>query len=149
MENDYHCVEMVIILSKTYYILKDNKTKIYILNLLLDNKIFQIKEFWEELLIYSISKEVAKSNKREATVIKNENSFKTKNENIIFSQLLSLIDNMFDFELNANLIKEIIEPKIIFYKIGDPLRDTINEVIETKIKSKEEEKSKKEKENRK
>ena len=149
MENDYHCVEMVIILSKTYYILKDNKTKIYILNLLLDNKIFQIKEFWEELLIYSISKEVAKSNKRETTVIKNENSFKTKNENIIFSQLLSLIDNMFDFELNANLIKEIIEPKIIFYKIGDPLRDTINEVIETKIKSKEEEKSKKEKENRK
>ena len=145
IENDYHCVEMVIIFSKTYYTLKDNKERIYILNLLLDNKIFQIKEFWEELLIYSISKEVSKSNKRETSVSKNENNFKTKNENIIFSQLLSLIDNMFDFELNPNLIKEIIEPKMIFYKIGDHLRDTINEVIVTKIKSKEEEKNKKSK----
>ena len=42
---------------------------------------------------------------------------------------------MFDFGLNDILIKEIIEPKVIFYKIGDNLKDTINDVIASKIKS--------------
>ena len=64
-ENDYHCVELVIILSKTYYILKDKKTKIYLQNFIIDNQCFKTKDFWEELLIYAVSKEIIKSNKRE------------------------------------------------------------------------------------
>lgn len=64
-ENDYHCVEMVIILSKTYYILMDKKNKIYIQNLILNNECFKSKTFWEELLVYSISKEVVQSVKRD------------------------------------------------------------------------------------
>ena len=135
-ENDYHCIEMVIILSKTYYRLNNKNTKIYLQNLILDNKYFKAKEFWEELLIYSISKEVVRSNKSDKTVVKNENKIKSKNDNIIFSQILSLIDNMFDFGVDDNLIKEIIEPKIIFYNIDNNLRNTINDVIESKIKSK-------------
>ena len=136
-ENDYHSIEMVIILSKTYFMLKEGSRKIYLQNLILDNKYFKVKEFWEELLIYSISKEVLRSNKNDTTVKnkENEKKLKTKNENIIFSQILSLIDNMFDFGLNDILIKEIIEPKVIFYKIGDNLKDTINDVIASKIKS--------------
>ena len=135
-ENDYHCVEMVIILSKTYYILKDKKNKIYLQNLIIDNKYFKLKDFWEELLLYSISKEVVRGNKRENISNEKEEKLKTKNENIVFSQLLSLIDNMFDFGVDENLIKEIIEPKIIFYKIGDKLKATINDVIESKCKGK-------------
>ena len=136
-ENDYHSIEMVIILSKTYFMLKEGSRKIYLQNLILDNKYFKVKDFWEELLIYSISKEVLRSNKNDTTVKnkENEKKLKTKNENIIFSQILSLIDNMFDFGLNDILIKEIIEPKVIFYKIGDNLKDTINDVIASKIKS--------------
>ena len=133
-ENDFHCIEMVIILSKTYYILKDTK-KIYLQNLIIDNSKFKTKEFWEELLLYSISKEVARSNKE------TDNKLKTKNENIIFSQLLSSIDNMFDFGLDDNLIKEIIEPKITYYKISDNLKDTINDVIVSKIKAKNDKKN--------
>lgn len=133
-ENDFHCIEMVIILSKTYYILKDTK-KIYLQNLIIDNSKFKTKEFWEELLLYSISKEVARSNKE------TDNKLKTKNENIIFSQLLSSIDNMFDFGLDDNLIKEIIEPKIEYYKISDNLKDTINDVIVSKIKAKNDKKN--------
>ena len=144
-EKDYHCIEMVIILSKTYYILKDKKTKVYLQNLIIDNKYFKVKEFWEELLIYSISKEVVKSNKNEKIGREDEKKLKTKNENIIFSQLLSLIDNMFDFGVEGDLVKNIIEPKITFYQIGGTLKDTINDVIVSKIKelnknNKEEEK---------
>ena len=128
-ENDYHCVEMVIILSKTYYILMDKKNKIYIQNLILKNECFKSKDFWEALLIYSISKEVAQSVKRDNVNREDEKKLKTKNDNIIFSQLLSIIDNMFDFGVDENFVKEIIEPKIQFYKVDDKLSKTINEVM--------------------
>ena len=142
-DNDYHCVEMVIILSKTYYLVKDKK-KIFLQNLVIDNKCFKTKDFWEQLLIYSISKEVAKSNKTDKNNHERDTKTKIKNENIIFSQLLSLIDNMFDFGVDGNMIKDIIEPKVLYYKINDNLKDTINDVIDSKIKennkNKEEEK---------
>ena len=131
-ENDYHCVEMVIILSKTYYILMDKKNKIYIQNLILNNECFKSKNFWEELLVYSISKEVVQSVKRDNIPREDEKKIKTKNDNIIFSQLLSIIDNMFDFGVDGNLVKEIIEPKIQFYKVDDKLSKTINDVTNSK-----------------
>ena len=131
-ENDYHCVEMVIILSKTYYILMDKKNKIYIQNLILNNECFKSKNFWEELLVYSISKEVVQSVKRDNIPREDEKKIKTKNDNIIFSQLLSIIDNMFDFGVEGNLVKEIIEPKIQFYKVDDKLSKTINDVMNSK-----------------
>ena len=133
-EKDYHCVELIIILSKTYYILKDKKTKIYLQNFIIDNQCFKTKNFWEELLIYAVNKEVIKSNKREKINTKDENKLKTKNENIIFSQLLSLIDNMFDFGFDGQMIKNIIEPNIEYYKIANNLKKTISDVIESKIK---------------
>ena len=135
-ENDYHCVEMVIILSKTYYILMDKKNKIYIQNLILNNECFKSKNFWEELLVYSISKEVVQSVKRDNIPREDEKKHKTKNDNIIFSQLLSIIDNMFDFGVDGNSVKEVIEPKIQFYKVDDKLSKTINDVMNSKANSK-------------
>jgi len=136
-ENDYHSIEMVIILSKTYYILRDKDKKVYLQNLILDNECFKLKEFWEELLLYSISKDVVRSNKRETINNEDEKKFKIKNDNIVFSQLLSLIDNMFDFGVEEKLVKEIIEPKILFYKIEDKLKNTIYDYIKTKSKGKD------------
>lgn len=63
---------------------------------------------------------------------KTKKKIKTKNDNIIFSQLLSIIDNMFDFGVDGNLVKEIIEPKIQFYKVDDKLSKTINDVMNSK-----------------
>ena len=136
-ENDYHSIEMVIILSKTYYILRDKDKKVYLQNLILDNECFKLKEFWEELLLYSISKDLVRSNKRETINNEDEKKFKIKNDNIVFSQLLSLIDNMFDFGVEEKLVKDIIEPKILFYKIEDKLKNTIYDYIKTKNKGKD------------
>ena len=138
-EKDYHSIEMVIILSKTYFYIKENQ-KIYLQNLIIDNKYFKTKDFWESLLIYSISKDVAQSNRRDSITDHNRSEIDKKKEskqkNIIFSQLLSFIDNMFDFGADDNMIKEIIEPKMIFYKIEDNLKDTINDVIVSRTKAK-------------
>ena len=110
----------------------DKKNKIYIQNLILNNECFKSKNFWEELLVYSISKEVVQSVKRDNIPREDEKKIKTKNDNIIFSQLLSIIDNMFDFWVDGNLVKEIIEPKIQFYKVDDKLSKTINDVMNSK-----------------
>ena len=128
---------MVIILSKTYYILRDKDKKVYLQNLIIDNECFKSKEFWEELLLYSISKDVVRSNKRETINNEDAKKYKIKSDNIVFSQLLSLIDNMFDFGVEEKLVKEIIEPKILFYKIEDKLKNTIYDYIKTKSKGKD------------
>ena len=132
-EKDYHCVEMSIILSKTYYQL-DNKKKIYIQNSIKNNLLFKTKDFWEELLIYSISKEIIRSKKGDEK--ENEDQLNEKSANIVFSQLLSLIDNMFDFDVDGEMIKQIIEPRIEYYKVGDKFKKTINDYIQTKLKAK-------------
>ena len=134
-EKDYHCVEMAIILSKTYYKLENDK-KIYIQNLIQNNEYFKTKDFWEELLIYSISKEIIRSKKRDEDNNDNEDILNEKNANIVFSQLLSLIDNMFDFGVEGDLIKQIIEPRIEYYKVNEKNKKVINEVIESKLKKK-------------
>jgi hypothetical protein len=134
-ERDYHCVEMAIILSKTYYKLEGDK-KIYIQNYVKDNGDFDTKEFWEELLDYSITKEIIRSRKRDEDKSNNVNALNEKNANIVFSQLLSIIDNMSDFGVEGNIIKQIIEPKIDKYKLNDNLKKTIFEVIESKLKEK-------------
>ena len=138
-EKDYHSVEMAIILSKTYYIMENNK-KLYIQNLIQNNENFKEKSFWEELLIYSISKEVIRSKKRDGENSEKEDILNEKNANIIFSQLLSLIDNMSDFGVDGEMIKQIIEPKLIYYKVDDKLKSTINDVIASKMKVKKNDK---------
>ena len=79
-EKDYHCVEMTIILSKTYYKLEKDQ-KIYIQNLIKSNEFFKTKDLWEELLIYSVSKEVIRSKKRDENNIDNEDISSEKNSN--------------------------------------------------------------------
>ena len=135
-ENDYHSVEMVIILSKTYYISLNNKTKLYLQDVILNHECFKSKDFWEALLVYSISKEVVQSNKRDAVGRDDEKKLKTKNDNIIFSQLLSLIDNMFDFGVEENLIKGIIEPKLEYYNVEEKLKKTIIDMMNSKTNAK-------------
>ena len=132
-EKDYHSVEMAIILSKTYYIMENGK-KVYVQNLIQNNEHFKEKSLWEELLIYSISKEVIRSKKRDGDNSEKEDILNEKNANIIFSQLLSLIDNMFDFGVDGEMIKQIVEPKLIYYNVDNKLKATINDVIQSKMK---------------
>lgn len=143
-ERDYHSVEMAIILSKTYYKLENNE-KIYLQNLIRNNGCLKTKEFWQDILLYSISKEMVKSKKTDEDNIINENKLNEKISNIVFSQLLSIIDNMFDFDVDGDMIKKLIDPIIDSYKLNDNLKKTINDVIESKLKTKNKNESSKEK----
>ena len=146
---DYHSAEMSIILSQTYFIEENNRKK-YLQEGIKGNNIFKDKTFWEEILVYSINKEIMKTMKRDSKTKENKKNSDNKLSNVVFSQVLTLIDNMFEFDIESNIIQEILEPKINYYKLNEGLKSTINDVIKSKQEEKENlKKVKKENENKK
>ena len=69
-------------------------------------------------MIYLISKENTKNNKKESIYI-NEEKRRIKNENIIISKLLWLKVNLHNFEVNENLINQIINDICKYYNIDN------------------------------
>ena len=130
-DSDYHAAEMVIILSETYFI-EEKKRKKFLQESFKENKLFKEKNFWEEFLCYSINKEIMKTLKIDQKLKEDKENSDYKFSNVVFSQILTLIDNMFEFNLDPNIIKEVLNPKISVYKLNDEFKQTINEVIEIK-----------------
>ena len=137
---DFHCAEMIIIISQTYHLeildkAKGTSEKRYIQDDLKSNEVFRDKDFWEDFLCYAISKEIMKTQRRDKKIIENKTSSDSKLSNIVFSQLLTIIDNMIEFGISPEKTREIIEPKINYYKLNDALKLTVNEVLNSKIES--------------
>jgi hypothetical protein len=128
---DYHSAEMVIILSQTYCI-EDGGKKKYIQENLKNNELIKDRQFWEEFLCYAINKEIMKTLNRDEKKRESKQNSDVKFSNVVFSQLLTLIDNMYEFNVDSNDIKEILGPKISYYKLNDALKNTINDVITSK-----------------
>ena len=125
---DYESAINLIILSQTYYIIKDGK-KEYLQKQIMNNDFLKTKKFWEMYAKYSITKAVSNCVIQENAEDKEiEESF----SNIVFAQILPMTDNMIDFGLDINFVEEIIIPFISKYKIGPELAVTITSVIEAK-----------------
>ena len=149
-DEDYHCAERIIILSETYSIDKGKK-KVFLQETIKNNALFKDKSFWEEFINYTIKKQIVKTTNRDKRRKETKESTEAKIANLVFAQLLTLIDNMYKFEIDSKLIKEIIDPIISKYKLSDSFQSTINEIITSKelqksLDEKEREKEKKEEE---
>ena len=83
-------------------------------------------------------KEIIKTQRRDKKTKENKVNSDKKLSNVVFSQLLTLIDNMAEFGLDAQSIKEVIEPKIFYYKLSEDLKNTINDVLDSKIEGEKE-----------
>ena len=135
-DKDFHAVKNAIILSQTYYVKNNDNTKIYLQKLIQNNKLFKSKKFWEDIIDYSISKEIVTSVNNDVkngtllTINSKEND--DKKSNIAFSQILPYADNMFEFGLDKETIKEIIFPIINTYKINAESIEAIKAVINDK-----------------
>ena len=133
-EKDYESAVNIIILSQTYYTIRNNK-KEYLQNILMNNEYFKTKKFWENFIRYSIDKEIASSKKSdEINGVTNQDEKETEENysNIVFAQLVPLNDNMIDFGIDINIIEEIISPFIKQYKISQELAEVIYSVINNK-----------------
>ena len=134
-DRDYHAAEMLIVLSQTYCLEEGNNRK-YLQESFKENKLFQEKSFWEEFLCYSINKEIMKTLKIDQKVKEDKEKSDYKYSNVVFSQILTLIDNMFQFDLDCEIIKEVLNPKISVYRLNDEFKQTINDIIEIKKEEK-------------
>ena len=134
-DKDFHSVKNAIILSHTYYI-KNNDTKIYLQKFIQNNKLFSSKKFWEDIIEYSISKEIVASVNNDIkngvilTINTKENN--DKKDIIAFSQILTYADIMIEFGLDKEIIKEIIFPIINTYKINSESIEAIKSLVNIK-----------------
>jgi hypothetical protein len=129
-EEDFDSAINIIILSQTYYKNKNNK-KEYLHNAIMNNELFKSKKFWQTFINYSIDKEIEKSKQNYE---KNSKENEANNGNIAFAQLMSMINNMIEFELDINIVEEIILPIIKQYKIDTDSVEAIYAPINEKKK---------------
>ena len=136
IDEDYDSAVNIIILSQTYYIIQNNK-KVYLQNAIMNNYLFKGEKFWDTFINYVINKEIALSKETDEKIgVTNENNKENeeKYSNIAFAQLVPMINNMIEFELDINIIEEIVMPLIEKYKISPELSEVIFAPINEKKK---------------
>ena len=134
-DNDFHAVKNAIIISQTYYIKGEKENdKIYLQKRIQNNEIFKSQKFWEEFLEFSINKEIVNcvSNDVKSGNILKENRRETEDKmsNIAFSQIVPYTDNMKEFGLDKEIIKQVVFPKMEKYKMSDELIESIKGIID-------------------
>ena len=130
-DSDFYCANNCLILSQTYYKIENGK-KIFLQTKIKDNPIFKSKNFWDDFIFYSIE-----NGKNEAFNVNNQTIYKDENENnnrysqIAFAQLIPLTDNMIYFVLDKEVIKELINPRIEYYKLNEESVNLIMNLLES------------------
>ena len=142
-DNDIHTGRNVILLSQTYYTMENEKKK-YVQDLLINNELFKDMTFWEDLLDLELSKEIKRTfmveenNNKNFDVIINLNPHKF--DNLAFSQILTISDNMISFGLDKETIYKLMEPKFKSFKLSEQSIETIKNILESRYQEREKEK---------
>ena len=136
-DEDYRMAKTAMILSQTYFKMDEKNEKYYLQNVIKDHKLFSNIQFWEKTLDNSLKNEInrVKNIKKEnesKNEIKIEDDNIEKYNDIAFGQIVSLVNSMIDFDINIEIIKKIIEPKIEEYKLNENHRQNINLVMQNK-----------------
>ena len=136
-DEDYKMAKTAMILSQTYFKMDDKNEKYYLQNVIKNHKLFSNNEFWVKTLDNSLKNEINRvKNIKKENEFKNEINIEDENiekyNDIAFGQIVSLVNSMIDFDINIEIIKKIIEPKIEEYKLNENHRQNINLVMQNK-----------------
>ena len=128
-EKDLHSFNFCMILAQTFY-LKENGEKVYMFKYIKSHSIFQSEEMWRNSIDYAIEEEEKKYDNltKNLSIKKNMN----KINDMIFAQLLSITNNMIEFDLNINLAEKIIFDSFKKHKINEESKKIILNIIEEK-----------------
>ena len=135
-EKDVESIRFLIILSQTFYFLKDKnnkKDKKYLLVYIRGHKFFSDKQFWKEYIENSIKGEIEKTDK---IVKKSNGKIKKSYNDVCFAQILPFSDNMADFGMPKEILLDIIEPLYEKYNLTEDMKVTMKGVFETKYQQK-------------
>ena len=132
-DKDFHTAKNLIILSQTYYYLTEENYKYYMFEILKKNDIFRNYKFWEAYIYFSIDNEIIKTiknDKRNGTLIKkNQKESDDLYGRIVFAQLVSMADNMINFNFDTKKLKELIKPIIKHYNLNEESITIIDDII--------------------
>ena len=107
--NDYDVLNLLIILCQTYYTITNKKKKIYLFRFIEDHALFQSEELWEYYIEESIKREIKKKEKyNEPDLMLDEETKAAKKSNVYFSILLSVTQNILEFQIDKEIIKKIM-----------------------------------------
>ena len=144
---DHYSAKSVIILSQTFYIQEEgNSKKKYLQELIQGHPLLKEKQFWDKFVNISIASEILDSQKIDLKYNGHKMEELKKYNNIVFAQLVPIADNMLEFGVTVDTIKEIIQPVIDYYSISKENAEMIYGLLEGKKKQIEEDKIKKENE---
>ena len=137
-EQNYEDAKNCIILSQTFYteILIDKKTKQkykrYLFEYIMDNKWLTSISFWAGIIDYMIQKEIKKNEGINKDSIQTETleERRLRISNIGFSQLLSYANNMIEFYMKKDVIKQMLDLFIKKYNIEKSMANMIYETVE-------------------
>ena len=97
------------------------------------NDIFRNYKFWEAYIYFSIDNEIIKTiknDKRNGTLIKkNQKESDDLYGRIVFAQLVSMADNMINFNFDMKKLKELIKPIIKHYNLNEESITIIDDII--------------------
>ena len=131
---DYVCSRLIIILSQTFYTMK-NDEKFYICDELKKEKIFHTPEFWQELISNMISDEskMVLENQKKLYPNVNDKKIKKVKDDIYFAQTIPFVGNMKDFGLDIKEIKKIISKIIKEFNMPEETSKKIEEYIDSQF----------------
>ena len=130
-ENNKKISSSIIILSQTFYIMKDEK-KYYLLKEIKKKELFRSINFWIEHLNDNIQEELIRfqeESKRNG-IIFSEQKKKKKYNDIIFSKMASLVTSLSWFELEKEKIDEILTKIFDKYNLSDEIKESILQIIQ-------------------
>ena len=107
---DYDVLYLLIILSQTYYTLNYKKKKIYLIRFIEDHRLFSSQELWSFYIEESIRRDIIEKEKinLENGLILDEETRKVQINNIYFSVLLSITQNILEFQIKKDTIMKIM-----------------------------------------
>ena len=128
---DIELSKLVIILSQTFYIMKDEK-KVYIQNELRSEKVFHYIEFWYNMIKINIEKEIEICTKNDKLIgkVDNEQSIIQRRNNIGFAQIIPQLSGMSGFGLKTEEIKKVVFPLLEEFNLSEENKETIIKIID-------------------
>ena len=132
-DSDFNCAKNCIILSQTYYMNNNNdKSKIFLQSKIKNNNLFKSKLFWDDFTLYTIQVGITESINNNICDKSIYTDDIQKFDKIIFAQLIPLADNMIEFGLDKEIIKELINPKIEYYQLSEESKNLIWDLLDRK-----------------
>ena len=131
VEKDYESIKLILNFANGFYQIygEKEKKKVFIINNLLEEKIFANYEFWKELIKYTIVEEMF--NQKSYNLFSNKKEDEEKNQrrikDIIVNKLNIYLNYMIDFNSKFNYMKQIIDEFKNYYELKD---DEIEKIVE-------------------